>query len=233
MDAVQDTFRTRFRPYAGTEDFSWIFFDCEFTGLRRDTTLVSIAFVDEKGNRFYAELTDYDRTHTDKWLKDNVLNRLILNDWEPGKLEYTEIGQDGRAETLCRGSSRFVAKHALCWLVGVYTSEGKRLQFVGDCMSYDMVLAVDLLTCVTDSPGFLHREIMAYIPLDLATRMQMEGLNADLPRDEMALVNAEYVAEGSVFVAHNALSDALTIRACWDLLEAIRPSRPPEEPEDD
>ena len=35
------------------------FFDTEFTGLRKDTTLISIGIVSDTGDRFYAELTDY------------------------------------------------------------------------------------------------------------------------------------------------------------------------------
>ena len=32
------------------------FFDTEFTGLRKDTTLISIGIVSDTGDRFYAEL---------------------------------------------------------------------------------------------------------------------------------------------------------------------------------
>ena len=34
-----------------------IFFDTEFTGLRKDTTLISIGMIAENGKTFYAELT--------------------------------------------------------------------------------------------------------------------------------------------------------------------------------
>ena len=36
-----------------------IFFDTEFTGLHKNTTLVSIGMVAENGHTFYAELNDY------------------------------------------------------------------------------------------------------------------------------------------------------------------------------
>lgn len=39
-----------------------IFFDTEFTGLHKNTTLISIGCVDENGRTFYAELTDYDES---------------------------------------------------------------------------------------------------------------------------------------------------------------------------
>ena len=36
-----------------------IFFDTEFTGLHKDTSLISIGLVDEDGKTFYAEFLDY------------------------------------------------------------------------------------------------------------------------------------------------------------------------------
>ena len=45
-----------------------IFFDTEFTGLHQNTTLVSIGLVSDEGERFYAELTDYDETQCDDWI---------------------------------------------------------------------------------------------------------------------------------------------------------------------
>lgn len=39
-----------------------IFFDTEFTGLHQKTTLISIGFIAETGETFYAELTDYNKS---------------------------------------------------------------------------------------------------------------------------------------------------------------------------
>lgn len=38
------------------------FFDTEFTGLHNGATLLSIGIVYEDGHKFYAELTDYDKS---------------------------------------------------------------------------------------------------------------------------------------------------------------------------
>lgn len=43
-----------------------LFFDTEFTGLHKNTTLISIGIVSECGCKFYAELTDYDKTQIDE-----------------------------------------------------------------------------------------------------------------------------------------------------------------------
>ena len=37
-----------------------VYFDTEFTGLKKDTTLVSIGLISETHKAFYAEFTDYD-----------------------------------------------------------------------------------------------------------------------------------------------------------------------------
>ena len=38
-----------------------IFLDTEFTGLHKNTTLISLGLVSECGKTFYAEFTDYDQ----------------------------------------------------------------------------------------------------------------------------------------------------------------------------
>ena len=43
-----------------------IFFDTEFTGLHKNTTLISIGCIDEAGRTFYAEFIDYDRSQYDE-----------------------------------------------------------------------------------------------------------------------------------------------------------------------
>lgn len=62
-----------------------IFFDTEFTGLHKDTTLVSIGMVSEDNRQFYAELTDYDIM-----IKNNVilgLKKMYLSIYIPDILE--------------------------------------------------------------------------------------------------------------------------------------------------
>ena len=54
-----------------------LYFDTEFTGLRKDADLISIGIVDSCEKRmFYAEFTDYDRTKLDGWIKKNVINYI-------------------------------------------------------------------------------------------------------------------------------------------------------------
>ena len=55
-----------------------LFFDTEFTGLHKDTTLISIGIVSEDGRKFYAEFSDFDIRQCDNWIKENVLRNLYL-----------------------------------------------------------------------------------------------------------------------------------------------------------
>jgi len=56
-----------------------IFFDTKFTGLHKNTTLISIGIVAEDGNTFYAELTDYDNNQIDNGIQYNVIDNLIID----------------------------------------------------------------------------------------------------------------------------------------------------------
>lgn len=54
-----------------------IFFDTEFTGLHKDTTIVSIGMITEDGKQFYAEFTDYDSKQCNDWIQANVLEHTL------------------------------------------------------------------------------------------------------------------------------------------------------------
>lgn len=56
-----------------------LFFDTEFTGLHKDTTLISLGMVDEDGRTFYAEFNDYDKSQCDEWIQKNVHNSSLID----------------------------------------------------------------------------------------------------------------------------------------------------------
>ena len=56
-----------------------IFFDTEFTGLHKDTSLISIVLISEDRRCFYAELTDYDENQCDDWIRENVIKHLNMS----------------------------------------------------------------------------------------------------------------------------------------------------------
>ena len=49
-----------------------IYFDTEFTGLYKDTQLISIGLISEDCREFYAEISDINTKKCDDWGKQNV-----------------------------------------------------------------------------------------------------------------------------------------------------------------
>ena len=56
----------------------YIYFDCEFTGLQKETDLISIGLVDAEGKTFYAEFTDYRKEliQDKDWFEEHIFNNL-------------------------------------------------------------------------------------------------------------------------------------------------------------
>lgn len=134
-----------------------VFFDTEFTGLRKDTTLVSIGMVDMTGRDFYAELTDYNREMVDTWIQENVLTGLI------GKpaMQYT-MG------TLRSSLERWLRLYP-------------QVELWSDCLAYDWVLFCDIFGGALNLPKNIY-----YIPFDLCTLMKVNNIDPDTDREKFA-----------------------------------------------
>ena len=118
------------------------FFDTEFTGLRKDTTLISIGIVSDTGDRFYAELTDYDEGMCDEWIEKNVLDHLVLS----GNAELEESLVADNKTTTVIGSKADVCCELMEWLeMDANFDSDYAAVFVSDVSHYDMVLLIDLL----------------------------------------------------------------------------------------
>ena len=68
-----------------------VYYDAEFTGLNRNTDLISIGLVSEYGNYFYAEFIDYDKTKITPWIRDNVIRNLEYNNLNNNKNGFTIV----------------------------------------------------------------------------------------------------------------------------------------------
>ena len=55
-----------------------LYFDAEFTGLHKDTTLISIGIVSASGESFYAEFNDFADYQISPWIKENVLSNTVV-----------------------------------------------------------------------------------------------------------------------------------------------------------
>lgn len=138
-----------------------VFFDTEFTGLHKGTTLISIGCVAENGQEFYAELNDYDATQIDDWLKENVLANLYQGDG----------AMDSATTTHCLRE----------WLL-----QFDKVEMWSDCLSYDWVLFNDLFGHAFNIP-----ENVYYIPFDICTLFKMKGIDPDINREQFAGIDGK------------------------------------------
>jgi hypothetical protein len=170
--------------------------DAEFTGLHQNTTLISIGMVAEDGEEFYAEFTDYDRSQTDEWIQQNVINNCRFLPYSNYKLTVDSefISGDGFA-----GGTGFVRGCLEGWL-----NQFEEVEIWSDCLSYDWVLFNQIWGHAFNIPKNVY-----YIPFDICTLMKIKGVDPDVNREEFAGI------EGA---KHNALHDAKVIKACYDKL---------------
>jgi len=174
-----------------------IFFDTEFTGLHKDTTLISIGIESECGATFYAEMVDYDCSQIDDWLRENVVSKLKLNRTMKVDRNTDESGKVS-IETAC--VTWQLKEHLTDWL-----KQFGEVEVWSDCLSYDWVLFNNIFGHAFNIPKNVH-----YIPFDICTMFKLKGVDPDISRDEFAGVNSKD--------KHNALHDAKVIRACYEKL---------------
>lgn len=179
-----------------------IFFDTEFTGLRKDTTLISIGLVAETGQKFYAEFTDYNEKMCDDWIRHNVLGNLFLHKAIETPDDKTLYVIDTKNGIACELNN---------WLQQFYC-----IEFVSDVCHYDMVLLIDLL-----SYGGTAFDLPAKIPAvchdlnqDIARHYGISDEKAfDMSREDLVKDLCDKEIEGR---KHNALYDAEVIKAIFD-----------------
>lgn len=172
-----------------------IFFDLEFTGLHKLTTAISIGLVAEDGNKYYAEFTDFDKYQIDNFLRQEVLSKRVLAEYD------FERDYDPKAETvLVKGDIDLVYTTMLEWLKQ-YEEGG--VEMWGDLPAYDWVLFVSIFGNGLALPRFID-----YIPMDLCTALKLMGEDKDVDREIFAY--GEEGAEARKDKKHNALFDAET-----------------------
>lgn len=168
-----------------------VYFDTEFTGLHQNTTLISIGAVSDSGASFYAELTDYDRSQVNEWIKDNVIAHLQLTCGAPSMIGFNHE---------MRGTRSQVATSLWNWLA----FESSPIEIWSDCLSYDWVLFCNLFGDAFSIPKNVY-----YIPFDLSTALKIKGIDPDIDREEFSGISG---------IKHNALHDARVIKACVERL---------------
>lgn len=200
-----------------------IFFDTEFTGLHKDTTIISIGLIDENGRTFYGEFSDYDESQCDNWIRENVIKHLkwckegpvedfvniYVNSWEAfGSKEYIKI------------------------VLSEWLSKYDEVELVSDCCHYDMVLFIDIFGDAWSIPDVvnpachdINQDIAKYFDIsekeafDLSREKFIEKVNIDRQDDQ----NNFDISEGEKIIniegdKHNSLYDAKVIKEIYEIV---------------
>ena len=183
-----------------------LFFDTEFTGLHKDTTLISIGIVAENGKKFYAELTDYDREQCTSWISDNVLPNTILG------------GNQNLAKQLGANdnTTAVIAKKELLRIqLEKWLNQFDEIQFVSDVCHYDFTLLIDIFGGAFDLPRNVS-PVCRDINQDIARHYDISEREAfDITRED--LVQSNFCCpEINESMKHNALHDAEIIKIIFE-----------------
>lgn len=182
-----------------------IFFDTEFTGLHKNTTLVSLGMVDDNGRTFYAEFSDYDKSQVDDWLKENVIDNLEFNNIN-NVFDYEISGDDtdiNKANFVVKGSKEYVRSILELWL-----KPYSNVELVSDVCHYDMMLFVDIFGTAFDLPNKINPACHD-INQDIAKFYDCSERTAfDMNRENIAGIHIDGAK-------HNALHDAQVIKKIY------------------
>ena len=186
-----------------------IFFDTEFTGLHKHTTLISIGMIDEDGRIFSGEFTDYDRYQVDEWIQKNVIDNLLSKHFDKqGEPNTTSIFGN---KTYSRGNKHYIKNQLEEWL-SVYDN----VELVSDVCHYDMVLFIDLFGTAFDLPKHINPACHD-INQDIARYYEITEKEAfDFSREEI-LQNNAIVIDG---YKHNSLYDAKVIKTIYEIIKS-------------
>jgi hypothetical protein len=177
------------------------FIDTEFTGLHKNTTLISLGLVTDTGQKFYAEFNDYDKSQCDEWINTNVINKLYWNNVDTFYKEDVDA-------IFIKNDKTTISKTLITWL-----NQFKLIEFWGDVIAYDWVLFMDLLGN-GEASRFKPRNFNSYQAHDIFTALLMKGINPKANR---------YVLLGleSGINQHNCLNDAEVVKMMYDKYLAV------------
>ena len=181
-----------------------VYFDTEFTGLHKDTTLISMGLVTENGDTFYAEFNDYDKTQCNDWIQENVINNLY------GEERIKELRKT-KYNAYVYGNKNEITEELKLWLD---LFKGEEIQFVSDVCHYDFVLLIDLFGSAFDLPKNINpacydvnQDIARF--LDISNKEAFDKSREDFLWDYGINIPGE---------KHNSLYDALVIKEIYQFI---------------
>lgn len=189
-----------------------IFFDCEFTGLRQNTELISIGLISEDNKTFYAEFNDFSYEYVDEWIKSNVIDNLKFNEFH--SIKKAEEPYESN-EYFVKGNKREVTSSLMSWL-----SQFDEIDFVSDVCHYDFILLIDLLfETALNIPPYIS-PICHDINNDIAEDYDITLKEAFNKSREGILYEYKYCTD-MIVEKHNSLYDAKVIKAIFEILRGL------------
>ena len=193
-----------------------LFFDTEFTGLHKNTTLISLGIIAENEECFYATFTDYDKSQVNDWIQENVLDKLELSADILSKYNVYEI----------TGNKEEVKEALLDW---IGTLDDTYFELVSDVCHYDMMLFIDIFGTAFDLPEYISPACYD-INQDIYYVSSSMQEAFDRNREEVCLELSEHsydeiyygvrelleIGENS---KHNCLWDAIVIKTIYELFD--------------
>ena len=196
-----------------------IFFDTEFTGLHKNTTLISLGMIDENGRTFYAEFSDYYEVQCDEWIYNNVIKNLKWS--KDGPIENFMNKSIDFKTTEVFGTKQYIKDCLSEWL-----SSYNYVELVSDCCHYDMVLFIDIFGGAFDIPKQIcpacydiNQDIAKYYHLNQFEAFDMSRENIWHRLVEERSPGADlHLNETS---KHNALFDAKVIKDIYEMMRKL------------
>jgi hypothetical protein len=158
------------------------YLDTEFTGLHKNTTLISLGIVSECGKTFYAEFSDFDKSQLNEWLTENVIANLRFKDHKKYEDDHYKVTRsEGNAvgnnifdsySFEMRGNKEQVKTEPQRWF-----NQFDKIEIWSDCLAYDWVLFCDIFGGAFDIPKNIY-----YIPFDLSSLFYAKGIGPDINR---------------------------------------------------
>ena len=193
-----------------------LFFDTEFTGLQKDTTLISLGVVAEDGSCFYGKFTDYNQEQVNDWIEENVLAKLELSNEIKSNYDVHEV----------KGTKDEVKEAFLFWLDEL---DAETFELVSDVCHYDMILFIDMFGTAFDLPDYISPacyDINQDIYYGSSSMQEAFDTNREELLKELAKNSkddiyymVEPVLELSENSKHNSLYDALVIKALYEIYD--------------
>lgn len=184
-----------------------IFFDTEFTGLHKNTTLISIGLVSENNRQFYAELIDYKEDQCDDWINENVIKNLYMRNWKDRENTYIPNYHIG-------------GKYEIAKVLSNWFTQFDNVELVSDVCHYDIVLLIDLFGSAFQLPKRVC-PVCYDINQDIAREYKISMQEAfDKSREEILW---DHYKENRINGdKHNSLYDAKVIRELYQVLNHVK-----------